>query len=449
MKKIVILGGGISGLSALWNLKKKYGDHVSITLLEKTERLGGLIQTVKKDGFLFERGPHSFRTKGGRATLQLIEELSLEDEIIPASPQAQRRFLYVDKKLQEIPTNFLSMLFSPLTRRLLPKLLMEWTVSKGLDKDESIYSFFSRRFGKEITETFVDPLISGIYAGNMHQLSVKSCFPQFFQWERQSGSITKGALLCKFSKKPDKTSSFIKKMKKVSLFSFKEGMETLPRTLAKRLETHILTNHEVFGLNFSPKKIHLQVNGKIFEADEVVSTLPPQALASLIQPHHCKAAKILMHIPSMSIAVVGLGYKQKVLSLEGFGYLIPSKEKENILGMIWDSSVFPENINEKTQLTVMIGIINAQKPKTENQYLDVALEAVSNHLKINKQPDSVDVYLSFNSIPQYCVGHEAKTKDLENALKNLNEKFSLLGSGFYGVSLNDCILNLHKMGLRE
>ncbi len=359
MKNIIILGGGISGLALLWYLKKAYRDTVSITLLEKTSRVGGWIQSIKKEGFLFEQGPHSFRGGSqGIATLQLVEELGLHNQIITANPSAQQRFLYLDKQLQKVPAHFFSLLFSPLTRKLFLNLLMEWRMPRGVTEDESIHSFFSRRVGKEVVETFLDPLVTGIYAGSIHNLSAKSCFPKLFEWERHYGSLTKGAFINRFSKRNEVVSPFIKKMKREKLFSFKDGMEVLPQTLALLLKDHIFTHHDVSSMQLSSKNAQLELtNGKKMHADLVYSTLPASALASLLRPHNSEISKLLNSISYESIAVVSLGYKQRLLPLQGFGYLIPSKENENILGMVWDSCIFPQQAKwpEETRLTVMIG----------------------------------------------------------------------------------------------
>lgn len=447
MRKIVILGGGISGLSLLWYLRKQYGKSASITLLEKTSRAGGWIRTLKKEGFLFERGPRSCRTSGnGKATLQLVEELGLQNQVIAADPSAHDRFLYLDKRLQKVPSSLLSLLFSPLTRKMIPQLMMEWKVPRGIVEDESIHAFFTRRLGVEATDTLLDPLSAGIYAGNIHHLSAKSCFPQLFQWERQYGSLMKGAFFSHFSKNDKPSSTFTKKMDNVSLFSFKDGMESLPQALGKHLEAHILTDHEVTGLRFHSSGIDLQlINGRTLEADQVYSTLPAHVLSPLIRPPQSTAADLLKSISAASVAVVSLGYKQKLLSQQGFGYLVPSKEKENILGMVWDSCVFPQQslLAEETRLTVMMGGTRMFHFSQWNEFdfLSCALEAVSDHLQIQAEPDVVDVHIAHAAIPQYEVGHQQKKIALQAAIEELSPRLTVLGSSFDGVSVNDCIAN--------
>lgn len=450
MKKIVILGGGISGLTLLWYLNKKYGSSVSIDLLEKNSRVGGWIQTASKGGTLFERGPRSCRTQGhGQYTLQLIEELGLEEQVITADRSAQQRYLYVDQQLQRIPTRFWSFLFSPLTRKVIPHLFKEWKIPSGIDQDESIHSFFCRRLGGEITETFVDPLISGIYAGDIRQLSVKSCFPILFQWEQEYGSLLKGRWMTRRTLSHEVTPTpFIQKIKKEKIFSFKKGMETLTNALAHKMNKNISLKHEVLAVHFHSEGIILNLsNGKTLNADLVYSTLPAQALSSLMRPHDAYLADLLK-IPTASVAVVNLGYKQNLLKQKGFGYLIPSKEKEEVLGIVWDSCVFPQqNQTCETRLTVMLGGTHAQDflNISEGDFLQAALGAVSRHLGIMNEPDHVDIFIAREAIPQYVIGHEEKKEKLFQEIKKLSPNFHLLGSSFEGVSINDCIQRAYHL----
>jgi oxygen-dependent protoporphyrinogen oxidase len=220
----VILGGGISGLALAWYLKKKYQETIHLTIIEKSSRAGGWIRSIQQQGFLFEEGPRSCRTKGaGIATLELIEELGLENEVIAASPHAKKRYLYTGKQLRCLPQGIISSLFSPLTRGILPALWKEWRKAPEKCEDESIYDFFARRFSPEIAEQFIDPMVAGIYAGDIRQLSLRSCFPQLHRWEQEYGSLTKGMFFDR-SRSKEIHSPFVQAMKSAPIFSFKNGM---------------------------------------------------------------------------------------------------------------------------------------------------------------------------------------------------------------------------------
>ncbi len=349
MKKITILGAGISGLATAWYLHKQFGDKIQLTIIEKSDRIGGWIKTVEKEGFLFEIGPRGFRPHP--ATLSLVEELGLTKELIPANNQARKRYLYVDGKLQPLTPWF------ALRLGLLSVLWKERKIPPSTEEDETIESFFLRRTNRQITETLIDPLVSGIFGGDYRQLSIRSNFPTLFAWEQKYGSLTKG-FFAREKKKKDKH----------SLYSFREGMETLPRAIAEQLPAEI--------------KLSTPYDEKI-EADQIISCIPPT------------------DIPKVTLTTVNLGYRTHVLPKKGYGYLIPSKEKEDILGVMWDSEIFPEqNGPHETRLCVIL--------RESPDPLKTALDALQKHLGITEKPDAHLITVAKECIPQLTVGHHER-----------------------------------------
>jgi protoporphyrinogen/coproporphyrinogen III oxidase len=441
--RCIILGAGISGLSCAWFLKQKFGSRLSLLVLEKTERAGGWVCTKKQEGFLFEQGPRSCRSKGhGIETLRLVEELGLQEEVIIGSPSACFRYLYLDQQLQRLPHHFISLFLSPLTRRAIPSLLKEWKQASSSQADESVYDFFNRRLGPYIAETFIDPFVSGIYAGDTRQLSMQSCFPSFYALEKEKGSLTKGLLMRRASK--TSISPFIQHVQRSPLFTFKKGMQTLTDTLANRLEENLRFHCQVVGLKQEGKKMHIALsNGEELQADWVISTLPSLDLGGLLP---------IKSIPHATLAVVNVGYRRSVLKEKGFGYLIPSKEKEDILGCVWDSSAFPQQNHhpEETRLTLMMGGMHHPHldllPK--EACIQKALEALSKHLGIEALPDSLAFKWAKNCIPQYPVGYQEEKEALRRLLAVQWPQLTLLGNGFTGVALNDCIAQARQWAQR-
>jgi oxygen-dependent protoporphyrinogen oxidase len=331
MKRIAIVGGGIAGLTAAWLLHKKH----QITLFEKSDRVGGWIQTVEKEGFLFERGPRGFRSNG-KHTLQLCEELDLHP--LQASLAAKRRYLWLDERLREVtPTFFLQKAFFPCIRELF--------ISRGFN-EETIGSFFTRRFGKSFTQTFVDPMVSGIFGGDLNQLSMESCFPKIKSWERNHGSVVRGF--------------FSQRKSKERLLSFENGMESLPKRLFEKLEKYIVLNSCFEEGDF----------------DHVIMATPQ------------------VEIPHETITTVNLGWHERVLPFSAFGYLVPSSENEEILGVTFDSEIFPRR---GTTLCVMIRGVK------ENPLM-IALNALEKHLKIGDLTATHDIHVASQAIPQYRLG---------------------------------------------
>lgn len=440
----VILGAGITGLSLGWFLKRRYGENISLTILEKSSRAGGWIQTTENEGFLFEKGPRSCRTKGsGIATLQLIEELGLVPEVIVPSSAAQKRFLYVDGHLQPVPSNVLSFCFSPLMKGVLPALWKEWRVPpKNKNEDESIYDFISRRLSPEIAERFIDPLTLGIFAGDIRQLSIRSCFPQLYQWEQEYGSMIKGMLLRK-SKKNEFLTPFVRSMQKFSIFTLKSGIETLVKTLTDKLKDALQLETAVMNLEIFPKHVSVMLSGgSSIQADHVFCALPAESVAGILKPLFANF-DLNPEIPTASVAIVNMGWRQRVLKHEGFGHLVPTNEKEDVLGVVWDSSAFPQqNRNaQETRLTAMLGGI--QYPEiarlSEQEIAEKALKAVAIHLNIDRRPDVIQASIANKAIPQYLVGHDEKVKRVELNLAKLSSRLTLLGSSWHGIAVNDCV----------
>ncbi|MGE4573334.1 protoporphyrinogen oxidase [Parachlamydia sp.] len=440
---IVILGAGISGLTLAWSLKQRLGTNIHISILEKENRSGGYMHTHHQDGFLFEYGPRSCRPSGaGLETLKLIESLQLQNDIITENVEAKKRYLWKDQTLHPLPNGFFSFLTSPLTKKTIWPIAREFLRPKTKVADESIFSFFNRRFSPEIAETLIDPLVNGIYAGDIRKLSIRSCFPLFHEMEQTYGSLVKGFLLS--PKKSYSLSDFQSKMQKTSLFSFRKGIETLPKELSKHLTAELKLNHTVTALNFDHDAIRIQLNDKrSLEANYLFSTLPSHALAKLTD--HAPFIEQLTSIPHVPIAVVNLGWHQPILKQQGFGFLIPSREKEKILGIVWDSSVFPtqNTIPNQTRLTVMIGgalfCPHHFATLDASQFIALACKAVEKHLDIFQPPDTCAVKIIPQAIPQYLVGHHEKVKMIQQIAANIHPHFQVLGSSFFGVSVNDCI----------
>lgn len=444
MKRVVILGAGITGLALAWSLKKKYGPSLSVTLLEKSDRVGGWIRTIHNNGFLFDVGPHSCRTHGnGTATLKLIEDLGLQSQVITPDPTASRRYLYIDGKLTEVPHHLLGWITSPLAKGIPAALWRDWRTPPGPDEDESIASFGERRFGHEVTQKLIDPLITGIYAGDITQLSIKSCFPQWKHSEQAYGSVI-GGMLRRKRNTHETVSEWQTQIGRFPFFSLKHGLGSLTYALEKHLQSDIIRNCVVSGIQFVSDHVAvLSANGNKWHADHLYSTIPPAAMASLLVPHRPALAILLQSITAASVAVVSLGYSQTVLKKKGFGYLIPSKEKEKVLGVIWDSSVFPQQNRhpDETRLTVMMGGTHHPNlcKESDDTLRDMALSSLKQHLEIDAQPEFVRITRASNAIPQYKVGHSHLIQRITSGLHELSPRITLLGAAFNGASVNDCI----------
>ncbi len=410
MKSVLILGAGISGLALGWYLRDQY----DVTIAEASNRSGGWIRTYQHEGFLFDCGPHSFRTTGhGAQTLDLIDELGLTSELIAAD--ATDQFLFFNGVVQKIPRGIISLLTSPLTRGILLDLLREWHVPKGVG-EESVQAFAERRLGSTVAARFFDPMVSGIFAGDPSSLSLEACFPRFHEMEQEHGSLIKAAICGKKKQTPQ-------------IMSFRRGMQCFTDTLAEGLGERLQTGKEAIKVSFGRDvKVDFS-DGSSLTADHLYVAIPAWQLAKLLPIPE------LGHIPFASVAAVSLGYKRKILPHKGFGYLVPEVEKQSILGVVWDSVVFPQQNqhSDETRATVMMGGVRRSEliDLSDQELTSIACKAVS-----DSQPDASIVMRARQAIPQYELGFSQLRKQIMDVCPH---QCTLLGNSFFGVSINDCI----------
>lgn len=401
MKRIAILGAGISGLATGWFLKKKFKNQIELVFYEQSTRPGGWIQTHHEGGFLFERGPRGFRPFGkGETTLELVKELGLENELVQSNKQAKTRYLWINGKLTPFSFGFL------LRQGILGALFHDYRKPVSKLEDESIADFVCRRFNTRIYENVMDPLAKGIFGGDARRLSMRSCFPALWEHEKKAGSVFKGVLKSRNQKR--------KKKKIASLYTFKNGMETLPNQIASQLDATYHYSHKIHSLNE-------------IDADCIVSALPASTLAKILGLEN-------PILETSTIATVSFGWEQKILKRNGYGFLIPSKEKSEILGVTWDSEIFPEQGDRLgTRVCVMIG-----KELPESDLLETAEQSLKIYLDVQARPSCSCVSVAKNAIPQYTLHH---FKRIHEFREKIPANLHLVGNSYAGVGINDCILH--------
>jgi len=233
-----------------------------------------------------------------------------------------------------------------------------------------------------------------------------------------------------------------KKRIKKTIRTLKKGMQSLTDKLACHLQGNIELESDFHKLEFLNSKIILHINERKVEVDHIFLAIPANNLLSIFKQQSEKMASLFEEIPSNRLAVVNIGYNENVLKYKGFGYLVPSNEQQDILGVIWDSSAFPEQSasQNETRLSVMIGGGHCKNfPADNKEAIDMALRGVRSHLNIDQMPDAICVKIIQNAIPQYNVGHSESLKAIEAEIKALSPKITLLCNSFYGISLNDSV----------
>lgn len=431
---VIVLGGGISGLSLAYFLRIKLAQQAKITLLEQSSRTGGWIATKNQAGFIFEQGPRSCRAVDSKETNDLIDELNLKDQVVWASPDASTRYLFLDKKLTALPKNPLGLISSGLGRKLLLGCLNDLVQKKGR-QEETVHQFFSRRFSPLVADIFADALVSGVYAADSRQVSLKSCFPKVYNYEQTTGSVVRGALA---SLRLNKSTR--------GLFSLRYGMETLITALNNQLVDNIKLHQTITKITLDKDRFFIDCKQDFYEADYIFSCLPASALAKIV-PSFIELGAALEKITHTSVAVINFAFNHDVCP-RGFGYLIPTCEGEKNLGVVWDSVVFSHLCQKNSSIvTVMIG----QKQHhnfdqlREQDWIAMAKDCLRRQMGITDEPRFINVKIAHNAIPQYQLGHHDLVKRIEALCLNISPRLAILGSSFYGVSVNDCIKKSKSM----
>jgi oxygen-dependent protoporphyrinogen oxidase len=454
MKKIVIIGGGISGLATAWLLRdkaQKAGKELDITLLEKEERAGGKIKSIKADGYTCEWGPNGFLDSKPQ-TLDLCRAIGVESNLHRSNDNARKRFIFSGGELHQLPDGGPAFLKSRLISwpgKL--RLAMEPTpfISPApAGVDETLADFGRRRLGKEALDKLIAPMVSGIFAGDPETMSLVSCFPRIAELEREYGGLIRAMIMLAKKKKQDQAEG-----KVVSsaagpggvLTSFREGIQYLTDALSTSLGDIVKAGQHVVAVeksHSSPYRVKCE-QGEDLEADIVIIASPAYAAAGMLDGLDPAMTATLCQIPYASMTVVCFGYDRGQIghSLDGFGYLIPKKEGRNTLGTLWDSSMFENRAPDgKVLLRSMMG--GACFPDYVNLSDDEVVTRVRKDLGmtmgIDAGPEFVRIFRHPQAIPQYTVGHGKRLQALEGALR-AHSGLILTGNSSRGIGLNDCV----------
>jgi protoporphyrinogen/coproporphyrinogen III oxidase len=466
MKKITMVGGGIAGLAAAYYVQKKANIPLQITLLESANYWGGKIITKRVnvaglDGqFVIEGGPDTFVVTKPWA-VGLCKELGIAERLRGTNPQAKKTYILKKNRLHELPGGLTMMIpteFSPMIRTG----LLSWPakVRMGLDfllpaaqknGDETLGEFVSRRLGRSAYENLIEPLMSGIYAGDGDQLSLLSTFPYLRDLELEYGGLVKGALALRRERlrkantngnapnsTPGTRSIFL-----TPIHGLAEIVEALVSTLQKsgvdlRLETTVEAinpTQEGYTLNLS--------NGSSITTDGVVLATPSFITADLVSDFASQLAEELRPIEYVSTATVSLAYRESDLPrpLDGYGYVIPRREGRKALACTWTSTKFPHRAPENyALLRIFIGRAGQtdQISWTDSALLDIAREELHLTLGITADPILNRIYLWEKAMPQYALGHAQRLERIETQLRAY-PGLALAGNAYQGIGIPDCI----------
>ena len=437
MKRIAVVGAGITGLTAAHELTK--AGH-SVTVFEARSEAGGAIRTVQRDGWLVEVGPNTLLLRD-RSLDGFFAEAGLDRELQVANPEAAKRFIVRGGRPHALPQGPFGAVFTPIFnfRGKLRVLWEPFVPQNRTNPDETLDSFARRRVGQEFLDYAVNPFIGGVYACAPEDLCVRHALPRLWRLEQNHGSLVKGtiALLRAKRKSGERTPT--------RLVSFRGGLQTLPATLARRLGDAFRPNTEVIGVERGAVawRVHTQGAGLAAAADfdQVILTTSAPALARLevggIAPLASLAA-----MPYSAVVSVALGFERSAVPhpLDGFGMLVPAKENRRILGSLFSSTLFPGRAPEgRVLLTTFVGGRQpalAALPEAEIEQLVRA--ELAELLGVRAEP----VFRQFShwpqAIPKYTVEFGKFAATME-AFERDHAGLLLAGHFRNGISLSDCL----------
>lgn len=449
--KVLILGGGISGLSTAWFLHRR---GVAVEVLEAGLRPGGSIQTFQKQGFLVEQGPNSTLQKPGEAEDglgRLVNDLELGNRLIEAAPMASKRYVMRNGRMLPLPNSpgtFLTTSVFSLRAKL--RLILEPVIG-WVDHEESIAEFVRRRLGEEFLTYAIEPFISGVYAGNPKDLSIQAAVAKIYALEQQYGTLIVAAIM-------EGKAAKAMGSPRGRLVTFDQGMEVLPATIAQKLPSgSVRTGVKVISLHPEEGggwRVHWQTEeGRGSQvAKRIILALPAVAASSVLSAVVPVASRVLSSIAYAPIASTALGYRREQVKhpLDGFGFLLPRKEQVRLLGALFSSSLFPDRaLDGKVLLTAFIG---GAMDRAALNLPDTALIAQVHKdlqycLNIQGEPEFVQLTRYQGAIPQYYLGHLGRIEMLDKALADFPGLYTC-ANWRDGISVANCIRNGELMAER-
>jgi oxygen-dependent protoporphyrinogen oxidase len=457
--RVVIIGGGLSGLAAAHRIMERseaLRRPVDLVVLEAKDRVGGAIWTDRVDGFTLEKGPDSFITNKPWG-VDLCHSLGLADNLIGTDPQHRRSFVVRQGRLFPVPEGFVLLVpnrLSPiLTTPILSlrgklRMLMDLFLPRKHEaegEDESLASFVKRRFGRELLDRLVQPLVGGIYTADPSELSMRATFPQFLTMERERGSlISAAAAQARQARWAERHASGAR----YGLFvTLADGMDTLPRTLAANLPRGALRiNTSVRRVSRpspgSPWLVEL-LDGPPIEADAVILATEAHASARLLDGFDPDLALRLREIPYASSVIVNIAFRRDQVAhpLDGFGAVVPALEGRSILAVSFLSVKFPGRAPAGTVLMrVFVG--GATQPDLfdhdDEMIKLIVRDELASLIGATGQPLLMDVARHSRAMPQYTLGHMQRVEEIRRQAAR-HSRLILTGIAFDGVGIPDCI----------
>ncbi|GHH98538.1 protoporphyrinogen oxidase [Neobacillus kokaensis] len=450
-RKVVIIGGGAAGLTAAYYLQKEVLEKnlsIEIQLIEASHRLGGKMQTVVRDGFTIERGPDSFLARK-TSMIRLAREVGMDDKLVHNS--TGKSYVLVNERLYSMPggsimgipteirpfitTNLFSI---PGKLRAAADFILPRSKS---GKDQSLGEFFRRRLGDEVVDNLIEPLLSGIYAGDIDQMSLMATFPQFYEVEQQYRSLIIGM---KKTKSPKPSQPINQNKSQGAFLTFKTGLQSFAEAIEAKLDPHmILKGHRVKKISrvFEKYEIYLN-NGETIVADSIIAATPHNVTQAMFSDY--AFFDPLKSVPSTSVATVSLAFPEAAIKndINGTGFVVSRRSDYSITACTWTHKKWIHSAPKgKVLLRCYVGRAGDETivDLSDDQIIKIVLDDLKKTMDITMNPDFTVVSRWKNAMPQYTVGHKTRLANILEHLKIELPGVFLAGASYGGVGVPDCI----------
>lgn len=448
-KRVVVIGAGISGLTTAWWLHRS---GLEVTVLEREASAGGTMRTMCDNGWLVETGPTS-ALETTPLFNELFEELGITKERVYANDSSKKRYILRGGELHELPmspSTFLATSLWSMGGKL--RLLKEPFIGRA-NKEETIAEFVERRLGREFLDYAINPFVAGVYAGNPEQLSVRAAFPKLYALEEKYGGLIKGMIQGRKERKHRDE----KAKDRARMFSFVNGMQALPDAIVSQMKDDVRLRCDVTAVSSIGEgtfrvEFHEGGSKRTLDADAVVFAIPSYVASTLVRPSSKKLAELLDGIYYPPVAEVFLGFRVDQIKrpLDGFGFLVPAKERRKILGTIWSSSIFPARAPEGlVALTTFVG--GSRQPELvqhdDKNLLSLVTSELQSIMNMTGSPAYTRIFRWAKAIPQYNLGYQKVLDEIERFEDDTPGLF-FCANYRGGIAVGDCVMSGKRIAER-
>jgi oxygen-dependent protoporphyrinogen oxidase len=446
-KTIAVIGAGITGLSAAYYLQQAIRERklpYDVKLLEASGRLGGKITTEKQNGYIIERGPDSFLARK-ELGVRLVKQLGLENQLI--RNQTGQAYILIRDSLHEIPKGFSMGIPTSLASLKEASILSEEGKKRAAEErtippssteeDQPLGHFLRHRFGDELVEHVIEPLLSGIYSGDIDQMSLHATFPQFLELEKQNGSLIKGL------EKTQAQRGNQSEKRQGQFYTLQGGLDTLVRRLAEAIgEDAVYLNQKVKEISLADRKYKIETGETVVEADAIIMATPHYVLPQVFPGHDF--FRMFDEVPSMSVANVALAFDESAVDQkqDGTGFVVSRNSDFRMTACTWTHRKWPHTAPEgKALFRAYVGKPGDQVvvDLEDDEIIDIVLNDMKKTMGIFQEPEFAVVTRWKEAMPQYTAGHKKRVDNVRAQLTSSLPGLFLAGSSYEGVGIPDCI----------